>query len=414
MNKLHSSIFSLFLLILLSTTAPQVRAQEEEIEEEEGDFQYEEEEDFEQGDDLPFDADMYDVERKEGDEASGDSEDSDDEEEHDFDLYSELNAEDLEDTLEEDDEEDWFLTAEETNKEPKCRDDSYMECVEVEQSGDCSKNNTGILATSRRNLCPVTCGLCHMEANAVWLEHDCFQHSEDIHVFFHNKEPELYDFIGIYPADYNLQEQPELLLNAHLWLTTCGGLHEYCKTAKGGLLFGNLGPSDQTTWNFFPLVPGDYKAALARGDDPHELIVESQVFTAKPEGHACYDDCKHLISADKECYTHQVDTIQVTFEYCSPHEDDLIAIYQYDEKPGDMEPLLWLGTCGTQQCTEEVAYNVLFFGPRLPNESARTNWPLPPGDYTAHLMKFVHGANHGVASAQTAFKVREQCQTNAL
>lgn len=405
MSKLHTLVFGILLLICSSNRSLQVGSQA--IEEDEVDFPSDEEEDIEQGDDLHFHADMYGVEQREEDVSEDSEEDWD---EHDHDLYSELNAADLEEQDVE--EEDWFLT-EEDIQQPKCRDDAYMDCAEVEQSGDCSKEKTGILATSRRNLCPVTCGMCKIEENAVWLERDCFDYSQDIHVFFHSQEPELYDFVGIYPASFNLVEQPELLLKAHMWLTTCGGLHEYCKAAKGGLLFGNVGPSDQTTWNYFPLESGDYKAALSRGDDPHEHVVESKIFTAKGEGHSCSGGCQDLISTDKNCYTHQVDTIQVTFENCSPHEEDLIAIYKYDESPGEMEPLLWLGTCGTQECTGVVAYDILLFGPRLPNEAGRSTWPLPPGDYTAHLMKFIPGANHGEPSAQTAFKVREQCQTTA-
>eukprot|EP00980_Cylindrotheca_fusiformis_P001408 scaffold345_cov134-Cylindrotheca_fusiformis.AAC.19 len=394
---------SLLLLAFLSHSALQLHA--EELEDEE-DFPSKEDEDVVADDDLPFQADMYAVEQNDIEKGSEDSEDSVDWDEYDHDLYSdELNGNDLEE------EEDWFL-AEDAIQQPRCRDDAYIDCKEVSKAGDCSMSRTGILATSKRNLCPVTCGMCQVEENDVWLEHDCFTYSQDIHVFFHNEEPEKYDFVGIYPASFDLRGQPELLLKPHMWLTTCGGLHEYCKAAKGGLLFGNVGPSDETTWKYFPLVPGEYKAALSRGDDPHELIVESTIFTAKPEGHGCDDGCQDLVSTDKDCYT-QVETIRVTFENCSPHEEDLIAIYKYYERPGDEEPLMWLGACGSQDCRGLVSYDILLFGPRPPNEAARTTWPLPPGDYTAHLIKFNAGANHAEPVAQTAFNVREQCLNTA-
>ncbi|KAL3942173.1 MAG: hypothetical protein SGBAC_003598 [Bacillariaceae sp.] len=305
-------------------------------------------------------------------------------------------------------EEDWFIADQDTNH-PRCRDDPYINCEEVQESGDCDPEKTGILPTSRRNLCSVTCGICAVEEDAVWLEYKCYEYGEDIHVFFHNHKPTVQDYVGIYPAAYDFSKHPELLFEAPMWLTTCGSLEDGCKAAKGGLLFGDLGPSDEVAWNFFPLSVGDYKAVLARGNETIEVVSESDIFRANPLGRSCNNDCQDLIHTDVECYNSGVDTIQITFENCNPHEENLIAIYKDDEAPGEIEPLLWLGTCGTQECVGEVAYDILLFGPRSPDEAARTSWPLPDGDYKAYILQYAPGANHGIPAAETSFIVRKQC-----
>jgi hypothetical protein len=337
---------------------------------------------------------------------------------HDFDLYRNQFDNKEDNTLGDSEEEDanWFMknNADDQPKEPKCRDDSYMECDEVLERGDCSLNETSILSTSTRKLCPVTCGVCKSTANAVWLEHDCFQHNEDIHVFFQNTDPDDYDFVGIYPESYDFEENPKLLLQALLWLTSCGGIHKYCKAAKGGLLFNNLGPSDEMSWDFFPLPPGQYKAALSTGGKPHELIIQSEPFEAKAKGHSCYFDlCQDLMYTDRHCYDYRKESIRITFENCQPQEDDLIAIYKHGETPGEEQPLLWLGTCGTKDCMGEVAYDILVFGPKEPDESGRSSWPLPPGDYSAHLMKYFPDSKHGIPVAQSDFSVSHNCNTLA-
>lgn len=206
--------------------------------------------------------------------------------------------------------------------------------------GTTVKERTGILPTLRRNLCSVTCGLCEVQEKSVWLEYKCFEFGEDIHDTFHNSKPSAADYVGIYPAAYDFSKHPELLHEAPMWLTTCGSLEEGCKAAKGGLLFGAMGRSDEIVWNYFPLSAGEYKAVLARGNETIEVVSESEPFRANSLGRSCNNDCEHHILTDVECYNTGIDAMKITFENCDPHEEDLIAIYKDIETPGHTEPLL--------------------------------------------------------------------------
>lgn len=359
----------------------------EEEGEEEGHYEPEWYEDDQFGSDEDDDAPWY----QEEEESSEDESDSEDE-----------------DLDEEEEEVDELL-----KHKHRCRDDAYMNCTKVLESGDCDLSKTGPLQRANRKICPVTCGLCSMPSTSkVWLDHNCYQHSEDIVVHFNNSDPDPWDYIGIYPASHDFTKNPDLLVKAPLWLTCCGGLHEYCKTARGSLLFGGLGPTDQATWNFFPLAAGEYKAVLARGEDPHELIVESEPFVAKPQGHSCYDECKDLIYTGQECYNSDTASIHVTFENCKPEDNDAIAIYHEGETPGGTnQPLLWLGACGSQECMGKVSYDILVFGPKPPNEAGRLGWPLPEGNYKAYLMKgSTDGGNYGTPSAETLFSIKGDCE----
>jgi hypothetical protein len=295
-----------------------------------------------------------------------------------------------------------------------CRDDTYIDCTEVKEKGHCDETSDEDLLNTRA-LCPVTCGICEMpDRSAVWLDYECFQHNEDITVFFTNTDPEPDDFIGIYPAYLNFTKDPSHLEDIELYLNTCGSLHEEARTAMGGVIFGAMGPDTHIDWVNFPLESGKYKAALVRGDE-ESLVAESVHFTVKPEGHSCYSECHDLIYTDDTCYDEE-DEIHVTFENCVPREDDQIAIYPADEEePGFHEPLLWLGTCGTQGCKKEVANDIVSFGVEENDDyndndiNGRAEWPLPPGFYKAFLMRTNEGGRYGRDSAQSSlFTINEE------
>ena len=282
----------------------------------------------------------------------------------------------------------------------ECRDDAYISCEEVQMEGNCGEPGDLI---NFLDLCPVTCGKCEFpKRSAVWTDFECFAHNEDIPIFFTNTDPDEEDFIGIYPSYVNFQEDPSQLEQGYMWMYTCGSMHENCKTAMGGLLFGDMGPDDDQDWLHWPLPGGTYKAALARSDDGG-LIAESTVFTIKPQGHSCYFECKELVYADQPCYSDE-DSIYVTFENCQPREDDRVAIYPatVGAHPGDLAPPLWLGTCGDQMCSKIVTAEGLEFGPGGADESGTISWPLPEGEYKAFLIRMNEGDQFGRKLAESS------------
>jgi hypothetical protein len=338
----------------------------------------------------------------------GTAEDSGDYEEEDFEEGEEedFDEHEISDSGDEEDHEwdDDFVESHyvEIDSDHDCRDDAYVNCTEVQERGECG-DETDLLGT--RTLCPVTCntGSCKMpNRTSVWVEFKCFQHGEDIPVYFTNSDPQPDDFIGIYPEYLNFTEQPEDLEEAYMWFYSCGSMHEHCRVAMGGLLFGGAGPDEHSEWTEFPLESGKYKAALVRSDE-RTILAQSQVFTAKPEGHSCYSECRDLIYTDEACYTPKDDTISVTFENCVPREDDRVAIYSENEaNPGVTEPLMWLGTCGNQTCKGDVATETLEFGVGEPKEDGSAQWPLPPGNYKAHLMRSNEGGRYGRSSGESS------------
>jgi len=292
-----------------------------------------------------------------------------------------------------------------------CRDDAYLDCVEVSEMGHCEPNTSEADLLATRGLCPVTCGICKLPPRtSVWLDFECFQHGEDIAVFFANVDPEIDDYIGIYPSYMDLTAGNGVLENAYMWLHTCGSTHEMCKTAMGGLIFGSMGPSEDEEWTMFPLASGEYKAALVRGDES-EVLAESLPFAAKSAGQSCYSQCKDMIFTDKTCYR-VGDPIHVNFENCAPRHDDRIAIYaDTEERAGSSEPLVWIGSCGSQTCKKEVSADTVSFGYKDETlVDGSQSWPLKPGKYRAFLIRVHQGSgSYGRASAHSyAFTVKQQ------
>lgn len=301
-----------------------------------------------------------------------------------------------------------------------CRDDAHYNCTKGKTLGICDVDDTDHhhhddadhhhlhVLVAERNLCPVTCGLCDMpNRTSVWVEESCFRYGQDIHVFFTNTDPEPDDYVGIYPSYFNVANEPTRLEEPEMWFYSCGSVVEECRTAMGGLIFGEMGPSDGTRWRNFPLLSGSYQAVLARGDE-RTVLATSQTFVAKSDGHSCSSECIDLIYADETCYTAHDDRIVVTFEICVPRDDDKIVIYPHDEEdPGTEQPLLWLTTCGTQDCTDTIAAGTVEFGINEPIESGSIEWPLQPGEYRAFLMRTNEGGKYGRASAKsTSFTIR--------
>ena len=293
----------------------------------------------------------------------------------------------------------------EASYDQHCRDDALIDCDKILEEGLCNVEHKHDLI-SYRDLCPVTCGVCTAPpTNLVWLDYNCYQHAEDITVYFANAMPDKEDYVGIFPAYADVKTNPDLLFDdALMWFYCCGSMEEFCRTMHGGLIFGSMGPSEHEKWTEFPLQAGTYKAVLARGKN-NTLLAESAVFSVKPEGQSCYHDCKDMVFADSTCYVYEDGTINITFENCKPIDNDRVAIYPEGVRAGSEEPDLWVGTCGNQTCTGKVVTEVLSFGPAGPETSGAARWPLAPGTYRAYLMRMTEGGFGNPAAESASFTI---------
>jgi hypothetical protein len=282
-----------------------------------------------------------------------------------------------------------------------CRDDSSVNCTEVHEDGGCDPLGSSQLL-NYREICPVTCGYCELpNETKVWIDDSCLEYGEDIETFYTNTNPDPEDFVGIYPS-YTNTSDPEEVEGALLWFYTSGSMTETCRTAIGGLNFGDIGPTDHEDWAFFPLAAGNYKAALIQGSTDNTVISVSDTFVAMAKGEKCTVGCKDLVYADSSCYTPEK-AMHFTFEICEPSHNDRVAIHSSTVETPDLEkPLLWLGTCGDQLCMDQVETGTLTFGPKDPEESDTTTWPLPPGEYKAFLMRMNEGGEFGKHSTESA------------
>lgn len=126
------------------------------------------------------------------------------------------------------------------------------------------------------------------------------ERDEDIEAFYTNTDPDPEDFVGIYPL-YTNTSDPEEVERALSWFYTCGSMTEMCRTAIGGLIFGDVGPTDHEGWAFFPLATGHYKAALVQGGTDNTLISVSDNFVALAKWEKCTVECKDLVCAYSSC-----------------------------------------------------------------------------------------------------------------
>jgi len=287
--------------------------------------------------------------------------------------------------------------------EDDCRDitDTFLNCTEQKENGLCDPNHPENDMMQVPTVCPATCGTCTKPPTrtSVWVDQVCYDYSEDIHVFFANTDPQPDDFIGIFAA-YRDIFQLETVEQSEMWLFACGNIGERCRSASGGIIFGERGLSPYARWTHFPLNPGRYKAALMRYNGT--VLAESPPFTAKPEDHACAWECKDGIFPDSSCYEKD-DTIHFSFENCAARNDDRIAIYPSSsstESPDaqDDEPLLWLDACFTQDCMGDVRVDYVSFGSTATRHliQGKEVWPLPPGEYMASLIRMGEGGGpHG-------------------
>lgn len=295
-----------------------------------------------------------------------------------------------------------------------CRDspDELMDCEELKADGVCTDPSRDLLG--QRELCPVTCDLCPdpPSQTAIWSDQDCYDYMDDVHVYFTNTNPKGDDFVAIYKAYHDLgnstsvQEHQEAAEEHEMWLYCCGNIDEHCKTSSGGVIFGERGVHPRIRWTTFPMQPGRYKAALLRYDGT--LLAESEHFSAKSEGDSCATECTNAVYADELCLETiggKLDLLHIHFETCTPEVNNRIAIYASGldgRHVAEIEPQLWLKTCGDYDCREEHSAHVISFGKDgQALKGALGAWSLPPGAYRAHLMKATENVPFGRSVAMS-------------
>jgi hypothetical protein len=94
----------------------------------------------------------------------------------------------------------------------------------------------------------------------------------------------------------------------------------------------------------------------------------------------------NAVTIDTNCF-HLNEHISVHFANPLARTDDWIGIFPADTKPDKLDyPLMWLWSCGSQECKVAGSSGTLIFGPDNPNETGQIAWPLPGGAYVLALV----------------------------
>lgn len=253
--------------------------------------------------------------------------------------------------------------------------------------------------------CPVSCGECEREAkgNIIYSSEVCHGADDKVRLFFENEYPESDDWLGIYPDSMKLEEGVVATEDPLGWTWLCVDKEKQnCKSKYNEIAF--------------PFLPaGIYTAVLVRGDD--KVYAVSKSFEVVEAGQICSQrrltepDCQPSISVNQESF--QVgEVIPIHLEQCadgSASSEDFVAIYDANTDPkdikGDANYRLWMWACGNQFCHEATLSKSLSFGP----ENNRHTWPLPPGEYQAHLITRDESTGRFSSSAATSeFLVSEE------
>lgn len=101
--------------------------------------------------------------------------------------------------------------------------------------------------------------------------------------------------------------------------------------------------------------------------------------------------CQDKIEISKNCYERGED-IKVNFFTCDPIDSDWVGLYDSSENPYELgDPLLWLWSCGNQNCQEEIPRGAVYLDDESEGES---KWPVKKGSYKVFM---VRGASQGGA-----------------
>jgi hypothetical protein len=94
--------------------------------------------------------------------------------------------------------------------------------------------------------------------------------------------------------------------------------------------------------------------------------------------------CEDKIEIAKNCYERGED-IKVNFFTCDPIDNDWLGLYDSSENPYELgDPLLWLSSCGNQNCQEEIPRGAVYLDDK---SEGRSEWPVKEGSYKVFIAR---------------------------
>ena len=251
----------------------------------------------------------------------------------------------------------------------------------------------------------------------------CYNYGDSIEIRYVIPNPSEDDWIAIIPS-YIVDPASEDYV-ANTWLSTCDSQKKFCALNHGFVTFGGIEQQDPPLQD---VEPGTYKAYLLRGDDSPVYAVSTS-FEIPPKNVPCAGGtaitpqttengrplhnsggCYSRVTTDFHSYTVGED-IPITFTNCNPQKEDWIGVYEVSEDDNFDEinfntlinkndPLLWMRTCGAQDCHGKVYSRTLNFG--------SYNVLQPNKKYRAVLgTKRIHGGPmmHTAKAASASFEI---------
>jgi hypothetical protein len=214
----------------------------------------------------------------------------------------------------------------------------------------------------------------------------CHKHGDEVSVSFTVATPSGDEWAAIIQTEVTDPSGDNYV--ADTWLSTCESKSRFCQLDMGNIIFSVSSLHVNALESV--LEPGRYNAYLLRGENA-TLLAKSSTFKVASPGSSCYLGCQSVIATNQNLYS-VGDDIEVSFDNCHPAEDDWIGIFPEDASPVDDldDPVLWMGTCGSQDCHGKVVTDIWRFGSYL-----------APGTYKAVL---AHRNYDGAYSAKAVSK----------
>mmetsp|Transcript_9438 Transcript_9438/g.15006 ORF Transcript_9438/g.15006 Transcript_9438/m.15006 type:complete len:313 (+) Transcript_9438:79-1017(+) len=150
-----------------------------------------------------------------------------------------------------------------------------------------------------------------------------------------------------------------------------------------------------------PSVSASPTATASAHPTAHPTASPKPTSTAGPtESLAPTANCTDSVASDMECYDRR-ETIKIEFTNCDPEDDDWVGIYAKDPyrnltDVGD--PILWLWTCGSDDCSGEVYADTLEFGGLSHS-----------GNYIAYLVRYEKDEPYVAYASSEVFRVSSCC-----
>ena len=133
-----------------------------------------------------------------------------------------------------------------------------------------------------------------------------------------------------------------------------------------------------------PETPNPSSVLLTESPTPFPSESLTDTTTLSPTQSETFGDVEASIQVDKSSYT-LGEEIVVTFINNPPRSTDWIALQDESDLDIGWTAVLWVWTCGTQECEEARSSGTVVFGPGGPY--AEEFALLEPGTYIMHLLR---------------------------